>query len=174
MRTALSTLIFSALATSLGGCLAQPLSSHNAASSDVGGTPTDSVVAAYEAGRQDATTSKRRGGIDIVSWLAFPAGVLAARATGAEWMRAVTALTISGGSVAVAYQRRARTVVNPPDSMRTRWLADDRMWDAYRRGYQVESARGRRADFARASESAGGTILSYGVAPLLTRSSSRP
>lgn len=168
MRTALSTLMIPAFALSLSACLSQPLASTRLAE-DLG-TPGDSVVMAYEAGRRDASAVKSPRGVNVLSWLAFPAGLLASRATGADWMRAATAVTISASSVGIAYHRRTHAKVTPPDSLRMRWMADSRMWDAYRRGYQSEVLRGRRTDLNRASEAAGGTILSYGVAPLFSKS----
>ena len=169
MRTALSTLLISAVALNLTACLAQPLARTKFAAEDLG-APGDSVVLAYEAGRRDASAVKSPSRVNVLSWLAFPAGLLASRATGADWMRAATAVTISVSSVGVAYHRRAHATVNPPDSLRMHWAADQRIWDAYRRGYQSEVLRGRRSDLSRASEAAGGTILSYGVAPLFSKS----
>jgi hypothetical protein len=169
MRSALSTLTIATFALSLSACLSQPLV-HARLSTEEIAAPSDSVVLAYEAGRRDAGATKTRGASNVVSWLAFPAGVLAAKATGADWMRAATALAVSAGSVGVAYHRRTHAAITPPDSLRTRWSRDPRIWDAYRRGYQSEVVRDRRTDLNRASEAAGGTILSYGVAPLFTKS----
>jgi hypothetical protein len=169
MRTTLSTLMIATVTLGLSACLSQPLARARLSTEDIG-APSDSVVLAYEAGRRDAGVTKTRGGANVVSWLAFPAGVLAAKATGADWMRAATALAVSTASVGVAYHRRTHAAINPPDSLRARWSRDPRIWDAYRRGYQAEVVRDRRTDLNRASEAAGGTILSYGVAPLFTKS----
>ena len=117
--------------------------------------------------------SQRGRATEVAGWLAAPAGYAAGRVTHANWMQAATAIVISGSSVAVAYRHRNKPALQAPDSMRT-VLGSDRMWEAYRRGFEFEVESRRSTELTRASTSAGGTILSYGIAPLITKSSTRP
>lgn len=173
MRRSLSTFILFALAANLSGCLAMPFASRTAASGELLQAPNDSVVVAYEAGRRAAMRSQRGRGTEVAGWLATPAGFAVGLVTHADWARAATAIVLSGSSVAVAYHRRNKPALQAPDSMRT-VLGSDRMWDAYRRGFEYETASRRSTELIRASTSAGGTILSYGIAPLFTKSNTRP
>jgi hypothetical protein len=173
MRRSLWTLTLLALATNLDGCLAQSAMSPGRASDQMLRAPSDSVVVAYEAGRRAAMRAQRGRTTEVVGWLAAPAGFLAGHVAHAGWVQAVTAIAISSSTLATAYHQRSRPALQAPDSMRT-VLGSDRMWDAYRRGFQSEVENKRSTELTRASLSTGGTILSYGIAPLISRPASRP
>jgi hypothetical protein len=170
-RSNLWTIALLALATALAGCA--PFVSRMSPSGEMLRAPNDSVVVAYEAGRRAAMKANRGRATEYAGWLAAPAGFVAAHVTHADWMRAATAIAVSGTSVVMAYRQSKRPALQAPDSMRI-VLGSDRMWDAYRRGFQYEADSRRSTALTRASASAGGTILSYGIAPLITKTDTRP
>jgi len=172
MRRSRWTLTLLALGASLEGCLAQSFVPRSPASEMVR-APNDSIVVAYEAGRRAAMKAQRGRATEVVGWLAIPVGFLAGQVTHAGWVQGATAIGISASTLVTAYRQSSRPALQAPDSMRT-VLGSERVWDAYRRGFQLEVESKRSTALTRASLSAGGTILSYGIAPLISGSGSRP